>query len=406
MTAENFYNAKMKDHEKLNGHIQEMQWVVDSYINLVSGHRPVNQQECMRQVKENKYHASKVPVETVSKITAFTEYYDQFFESKKTNPFLKPISLKNYQSFKNFMSDFQKYKGRKYFLFDVDEELVKQMISFSQIDLREKEGYVSKGYLQQNTLKKRLDVFKEFLIWLGDKNIVTFNTHKLFPKIEKTTKEVVYVTTAEVEKLISTRDKIEGDYNRLSFDSFIFNCECGLRWNDLSNLSKSDFKKIPEGYILSKELHKGNEKFASESLIPIVNPLLVEIIENYDFHFELKRNSFYNRTLRNLFKKHELFTESITVKKKYIKGGVEKTDLLRNDVITCHTCRRSMITNAFKDGHNIAQVMQMSGHKNLKTLQRYSNFANNELLQMNLEQKLNKLKQKDESPDQAQSNNA
>ena len=43
MTKENLYNSKKKDHQKLNGHIQEMQWVVDSYINLVSGHRPVNQ---------------------------------------------------------------------------------------------------------------------------------------------------------------------------------------------------------------------------------------------------------------------------------------------------------------------------------------------------------------------------
>ncbi len=394
MTADNLYNAKMKEHQKLNSHIQEMQWNVDTYINLVSGHRPVNQQECMRYVKENKYHASKVPVETVSKITALTEYYDQFFESKKTNPFLKTISLKNYQSFKNFMSDFQKYKGRKYFLFDVDEELIKQMITFSQVDLREKEGYVSKGHLQQNTLKKRLDVFKEFIIWLGDKDIATFNTHKLFPKIEKTSKEVVYVTTEEIEKLIETRDKIEGDYNKLAFDSFIFNCECGLRYEDLSNLSKADFTSIPQGYILSKELHKGNERFAAESQIPIVNPLLTEIIEKYNFHFDLKRNSYYNRTLRNLFKKHELFTEPITVKKKYIKGKVEKTNVLRNDVITCHSCRRSMITNAFKDGQNIAQVMQMSGHKNLKTLQKYSNFANNELLTLTMEQKLNRLNQK------------
>ena len=69
MTADNLYNSKMKDFNKLNGHIQEMQWVVDSYINLVSGHKPVKQQECQRYLKENKYHASKVPIETMSNIT-------------------------------------------------------------------------------------------------------------------------------------------------------------------------------------------------------------------------------------------------------------------------------------------------------------------------------------------------
>ncbi len=88
MTADNFYNSKMKDHEKLNAHIQEIQWVVDSYINIVSGHRPVNQQECMKYVKENKYHASQVPSSTVNKITSLSEYYEKFVEAKKDEPFL------------------------------------------------------------------------------------------------------------------------------------------------------------------------------------------------------------------------------------------------------------------------------------------------------------------------------
>ncbi len=392
MTSENYFNTKMKDHEKLNGHMQEIQWVVDEYINLVSGHRPINQQECMRYVKKNKYNATKVPVETISKMTGLSEYYDQFFETKKTNPFLKSISLKNYQSFKNFLTDFQKYEKQTYFLLHVDKKFINLMISFSQIDLRNLKGYVSKGHLQQNTLKKRLDVFKEFLIWLGDENIATFNVHNLFPKIEKTNKEVVYITKDEIQKLIETRHKIEGDYNKLAFDSFIFNCECGLRYEDLSHLSKSDFTKIPDGYVLTKELHKHTERFASESQIPIVHPLLLEIIENYNFHFELKMNSFYNRTLRNLFKKHDLFTEPLTNKRKYIKGIVEVDDVLKNDVITCHSCRRSMITNAFLEGYNDAQVMQMSGHRNLRTLQKYTNFANDELLKKNLDQKLRKLK--------------
>jgi hypothetical protein len=51
-----------------------------------------------------------------------------------------------------------------------------------------------------------------------------------------------------------------------------------------------------------------------------------------------------------------------------------------------------MITNAFLDRYTDAQIMQMSGHKNLRTLQKYSNFANDELLDKNLDQKLRKLK--------------
>ncbi len=400
MTKENLYNSKKKDHQKLNGHIHEMQWVVDSYINLISGHRPVNQKECLRFVKENKYHASKVPVESINKMTSLSDYYEQFFEDKKMNPVLKTISLKNYTSFKNFLRDFQKYKNRTYYLLNVDKKLINTMIAFSQIDLRGLKGYKSKGHLQQNTVLKRLDVFKEFLQWLEENGHASFNIKSLFPKIKKTSKEVVYMTSDEILKLIEVRAKIEGDYNKLAFDSFIFNCECGLRFEDLGNLSKSDFTKIPEGYILLKELHKHNERFESEAKVPIVDPLLIDIIEKYNFHFDLKRNQVYNRTLHSLFKKHELFTEEMIVKKKYLKGVTESIPVLKNDIITCHSCRRSMITNAFLEGYNAAQVMQMSGHKSLKTAEQYSNFANDELLNKNLEKKVNALVSKKADPEE------
>ncbi len=393
MTTDNRYNSKMKDHEKLNGHIDEIQWVVDTYINLMSGRKPLNQKECMKYVKENKYHASQVPASTVNKMTSLTDYLTQFIESKKNDPFLKTISLKNYTSFNNFLTDYQKYSNRKLFLFDMKKELVNKMITFSQVDVSGLKGYKTKGHLQQDTVKKRMDVFKEFLIWLADEDIATFNTHKLFPKIEKTTKEIIYITSEELQEVIAKRDMVTGDYNKVAYDSFIFNCECGLRYEDLQSLSKSDFIKIDDGYIIKKDLHKANQKFASMCQIPIVTPLLIEIIEQYDFHFKLKSNQYYNRTIKNLFKKHELFTEPLTVKRKYLKGEVEEEDLFKNDVITCHSCRRSMITNALMNDYNTAQVMQMSGHKNLRTLQKYTNFANDEILNKNLEQKRKKLEE-------------
>ncbi len=394
MTADNRYNSKMKDHEKLNGHIDEIQWCVDSYINLVSGHHPVDQKECMKYVKENKYHASKVPSSSVNKITSLSEYFEKFFESKKNSPFIKTISLKNYTTLRNFLNDYQKYYKRKLYLFDVKKELINNMITFSQIDLRGLKGYKTKGHLQQDTVVKRMDVFKEFINWLDEEDIATFSAKKLFPKIEKTKKDIVYITSEELKEVLLIRDKITGDYYKLAIDSFIFNCECGLRYEDLQSLSKSDFRKIEDGYILKKELHKGNERFESECQIPIITPLLIDIIESYDFHFELKSNQKYNKALQKLFKKHELFTEPIKRKRKYLKGVVEEDDLLKNDVITCHSCRRSMITNSMLTDFNTSQVMQMSGHKNLRTLQKYSNFVNDEILNKNLEQKRKKLNSK------------
>ena len=68
------------------------------------------------------------------------------------------------------------------------------------------------------------------------------------------------MTNEEIKQLIEKRPLVTGEYDQLAFDSFIFNCECGLRYQDLSTLSKADFTQIPEGYILKKDLHAASGK--------------------------------------------------------------------------------------------------------------------------------------------------
>ena len=105
MTTDNLYNSKMKNHEKINTEIREIQYAVDTYINLIGGHKPINQKECMEYVKEHKYDAIKAPASKAIILTSLSDYYEKFLDSKKSLPFLKPISLKNYVSFKNFLKE-------------------------------------------------------------------------------------------------------------------------------------------------------------------------------------------------------------------------------------------------------------------------------------------------------------
>ena len=394
MTKENYYNFRMKNYENLNRKIELLKHKVDSYIvdQMVSGAPNINQKGCQRYIKNyEKIISEKMPHRKhlmYSDGRPLLGFYKNFLEEKKANAFIKPISVKNYISFKNFLVDFEKNSSKSYVLDDIDESLINKMVRFSQISLKKEEGYITKGLLQQNTLKKRLDVFKEFLTWLTDKEIKSFNTHKLFPKLEKTNKEIIYISKEEIKSLISKRDKVEGQYNKVVFDSFIFNCECGLRFQDLASLTKSDFIKMQNGYILKKELNKHSIKFSSECQIPIVDPLLINIIESHDFQFNIKSNQEYNRTLHKVLKHHELLMDKISTKRKYINGKTLTVDVPKNEIITCHSCRRTMITNAFIEGFNNAQVMQMSGHKDLKMLKKYSNFTNQEILNKNIEKKI------------------
>ena len=63
---------------------------------------------------------------------------------------------------------------------------------------------------------------------------------------------------------------------------------------------------------------------------------------------------------------------NITVERNYTKGGIKKRDLvMKYNRIVIHTARRTLATVLVEHGLPHEQVMKITGHKKLLTLQRY-----------------------------------
>jgi integrase len=55
-----------------------------------------------------------------------------------------------------------------------------------------------------------------------------------------------------------------------------------------------------------------------------------------------------------------------------IKGGVNKRDIKNKFQLVCiHTARRTLATQLYEHGLPLVQIMKITGHKKLATLQKY-----------------------------------
>ena len=415
MTKDNLYNNKMENFEALNKEIFKVKMDVDSYIkksfnSSLTAMDVYFSQDDFKIWKRNQQEIKSNWQKNKPKFAmTLMDYYNKFLEQKNKSSMMKPISFKNYTSLKNFIGDYVTYINKALYLYNIDEELIKKFIEFAEFDLKDMNKsrkarsiapFKTDGNLQDVTLIKRLDNFKEFCDYLNTNGDTVINVKKIFPKMTKQAKEIVYISQNEYDEVVKIMHLVVDKYERTVLDSFLFNYYVGLRFTDLANLTINNFETISEGYILTKELNKG-KKWNSVAQVPIVHPLLIKIIQEYNFHFDLKYNGQYNRALHNIFERYNLLSTPISVKKTFYRKESEtvkmnskdnKKPLLKRDLITSHTNRRSLITVALTNNYSIPEVMNLTGHKNIKTLQVYANMANKELLKKNLEKRLIEIK--------------
>jgi integrase len=167
----------------------------------------------------------------------------------------------------------------------------------------------------------------------------------------------VYLNEDEIQKLIDL--ELTGT-RKLVRDGFIVNLNTGLRISDHKRLTLADYKN---GVITSI-----NQKTGSVTAVP-ANKDVRRIIEEYGGFPDTCAEFTINRIIKDLGKLAGIdeiieFVETIGGKK--VKRNVPKFKL-----ITCHTCRRSFITNKLKRKISIADVAKFAG-STIKNIEHYN----------------------------------
>jgi integrase len=280
----------------------------------------------------------------------FFDAYDSFMIEKKKGKDWSIATIKRYENIKNILNNFEKSKKFKLTFSKIDHNFHREFTSYCMDDL----NHIN------NTYARNLGLFKTFMFW-AKKNKYTFNdTFIEFKKVEKVITNQIALTIDDLNKLINHEFKSK-KLEKVR-DVFVFACVTGMRFGELSLISKSN---ISDTHITLKEDKDKNKEVRNIPLTTLSRHILLK----YDYKLPLIENQNQNKFIKNVFEELEY---NHKVQKITTKGKDNiKEDLFFYQRISTHTARRTFITMMKRQGKSDKLIAKITGHTDMKTLNQY-----------------------------------
>ena len=281
-------------------------------------------------------------------------------EDRKLHP-----TMKDYISAANALEDFEYDTKTKYYLSDITEDFIydfQEWLAEEHVDSKEHK-YRCRGEMVNKTINKRLENLATFIrTFYKDEDTAQMIMGTRYKDHSKA--KVIVLSLEEVKELYY-RELKNKTHNKVR-DYFVFLCQTGLRYSDLLRLSSKNFlKQIDGSYLISYVSHKTRVEVSFE-----LTSKAKEIAQKYDFSFKGYTNQAFNRTLSEMLEKEELYEDEIS-SIKFRLGKVIEDKVLRREKISAHSARRTFISCLISKGVSPYQVMNMSGHTRLSTMDIY-----------------------------------
>jgi integrase len=271
--------------------------------------------------------------------------FNLFIESKKAK--YAPVTITSY---KNSLSHIKNYWKNGTLQFEeMNRQWFDNYIQYLKTKLSHSTGTRSN---QIKNIKSVLNFAHE--LELHD------NTKYQSIRKEKSIPEKIYLSDDDIKQLCAKKysDKIEEKF----VDAFIFICLTGLRFSDFKKITKDNFEKRNDYWFLNFVQSKTKKQVSA----PIIYKKAYQILLKYDFNLPKYSNAYFNRRLKEIFKKHNLFS-SIEI----IHTNDEVKKHIKRNLITVHTGRRSFATNQFLKNIPINLIMAATGHETEKAFRTY-----------------------------------
>ncbi len=298
--------------------------------------------------KKNVQHQEQV--EEVS----FFELFDLFVQERgKQNDWMAPT--------------YTKFKSLKKHLLDFDANL--HLDELSEEKLTDWVEYLrTKGKMKNTTIKKQLGFLKWFLKWTVEKKHTTNTAYQSFkPKLKTADNQVVYLSSAELDKLRNYNIFESKQYLDRVRDVFLFCCYTSLRYSDVYKLKTHDIKSGKLEIVTQKTTDKLSIKLNDKAL---------KLIEKYkETHSKDNKalpvisNQRMNDYLKELCELAEI-DEPVTLIDFVGNKRIENT-YPKYSLVGTHTGRRTFICNALINGMPAHAVMKITGHSDYKAMQPY-----------------------------------
>lgn len=373
-------NLRVKDtyteqnHETLNKQMDELEEKVDNAISSILYNAPntvLNNKVIEDYLKKPGNANESTEVHDGILLPDFRKFNEEKSrkkhaedlrngETRKQHP-----TMKDYISAANALEDYEYDTKRQYHRSDITEEFLddfKEWLAEEHVNSQEHK-YKCNGDMTNKTINKRLENLAAFIkAYYGDEA-----THSLIMNsriILNSNARVIVLSLDEVKELYY-RELKNPSHNTVK-DYFVFLCQTGMRYSDLLLLGEKNFIKQQDGsYNLSYVSHKTKVEIEFR-----LTSKAQEIANKYNFTFRHYTNQAFNRILKEMLENEGLYDNEVP-SKRFSLGRIEETKVMRREKISAHTARRTFISSLISKGVSAYQVMNMSGHKRLSTMDVY-----------------------------------
>jgi integrase len=277
-------------------------------------------------------------------IRNFTDFVKYEIENDKTNAHATII---NKRTTFRVLLEFAKEKYHR-------TEILFEEINFEF--LKNFENYLIMKGLSTNTRNK---YFRHVRGWQNaaiNKDYFELNKYA-FRKFHAPTEKTVrgYLDPADIVRLELLEFNKQSAHLQKIRDMFLFACYTGLRFSDISALSKECIKERADGLHLELTMQKTNEQI-NLPIYLLHNGKPIELLKRYEdknnekkYYFDDLTNQYVNRALKEIA----------------ALAGIDKQ-------ITFHTARHTAATFLLFKKVAVTTVQKILGHKKLQTTQIYS----------------------------------
>jgi|GEM_PF-6983397 site-specific recombinase XerD len=334
-------------HEKFlgkKGYVEKYKPLLDKANKLISEYFDLHKSYPSVEWLRAEFYNEK-PVNAATILGLFNDFKIKKTKARK----LADQSLKDYTNLNTALEDFSATNNTTLHVKDIDEPFFENF----ELHLRSKRG------LNNNTIRKRIILLRSFCRWVEkttgyefDKEIYRFELPE--------ESDVFYVTLSLEELTIISKLELSGLKDEVR-DLFIFQNMTGLRYSDSQRITKNF---ISEGCL------KMNSQKTDELMVIPLNRTSRRILEKYDYQLPSISNQVMNKYLKHILKNVPEFKVAVSMPTitRIKKDG---TPWQKWELISCHTARRSFITNLIQQKEDLTNIAEKTGHQKMDILLGY-----------------------------------
>lgn len=293
------------------------------------------------------------------------------FLSYKSN-FVKEGTLKEYRTVFKGLEDFEKHKGTKLILREMDGKFLDQFEVFLSRKKNTNDG--DKEGLLNDTIHKYISTLKVFLKWCNDNDYLVhpdvFKTQKTNFK-KKAYNEIIALSESEIQKLMNHDLSDRPSLERVR-DLFCLLCYTGQRFEDLINFDPKDIKNNAWEFI--------SVKVKKRVIVPFEGYIAPakDILERIGYSVPKISNQKFNEYIKTVGKLAGM--DEIIKITRY--SGKQKLVIEKRkyDFLSSHVGRRSMVTNLLSRNVPITLVQKLTAHSDIRTLMKYESANTDSLI--------------------------